>query len=185
MGRDKATLPFGPETLLERVVRLVGHAVEEVVVVARPGQELPPLPEGVRVVRDEVLDQGPVGGLVPGLRAVRAPAAYATSCDVPFLNAAVPDLLFQRLDEAHDTVVVEAGGYTQPLCAVYRKRVLPALEALLAAGRLRPAYLFDRVATLRVFGEEVRRVDPELGTLMNCNTPELYDSALAQAGFAP
>jgi len=52
MGRDKATLPFGPELMLQRVVRLLGEAVEEIVVVAAPSQELPPLPDSVHIVRD-------------------------------------------------------------------------------------------------------------------------------------
>ena len=46
MGRDKATLPFGPELMLQRVVRLIGEVVslENVVVVAAPNQLLPELP---------------------------------------------------------------------------------------------------------------------------------------------
>ncbi len=38
MGRDKATLPFGPELMLQRVVRLIGEVVslENIVVVAAP-----------------------------------------------------------------------------------------------------------------------------------------------------
>ncbi|MHC5010218.1 MAG: NTP transferase domain-containing protein, partial [Planctomycetota bacterium] len=83
MGRDKATLPFGGEVLLQRVVRLVSRAVEEVVVVARAGQDLPDLPGRVRLTYDEVLDQGPLGGLVPGLRSTGCDAVYATACDVP------------------------------------------------------------------------------------------------------
>src|SRR5262245_12938417 len=81
MGRDKASLPFGPETLLQRAVRIGSAAVEDVVVVARSGQELPPLPPHVRLAFDDVEDQGPLGGLGPGLRASRAEAAFTTSCD--------------------------------------------------------------------------------------------------------
>ena len=40
MGRDKWSLPFGDENLLERTVRVVLGAVSEVVVVAREGQEI-------------------------------------------------------------------------------------------------------------------------------------------------
>ena len=43
---------IGPERMLQRVVRLVGSAVGPVVVVAAPGQEIPPLPDRVAVVRD-------------------------------------------------------------------------------------------------------------------------------------
>jgi molybdenum cofactor guanylyltransferase len=182
MGRDKALLRFGDETQLQRVVRVVSQAVDEVVVVARGRQELPELPADVRVVHDDVLDQGPVGGLVPGLRACTAPVAFVTSCDVPFLNPAVPDLLFQALSrgpEAFDVAVPRALDRLQPLCAVYRTRLWAEVAALLAAGRLRPVFLFERVATLEVEEAELRRVDPELASLWNCNTPEDYDAALA------
>jgi molybdenum cofactor guanylyltransferase len=55
MGRPKAWLPFAGELMLPRVVRLLGEVVAPVVVVAAPGQDVPPLPAGVEVVRDELL----------------------------------------------------------------------------------------------------------------------------------
>lgn len=182
MGRDKASLPFGTETLLQRVVRIVSGVVDEVVVVARPGQELPALPVGVGVVHDDVPDQGPVGGLVPGLRAIRAPVVFATSCDVPFLEPALIELLFARLGD-DDVAVAEAEGYTHPLCAVYRRDVRSVLERLLAAGRRRPVFLYDEVPTLRVTADDLRAADPDLLSLSNLNTVDAYESALARAGF--
>ncbi len=179
MGRDKATLPFGPETLLQRVVRRVATSVDDLVVVARPGQDLPPLPDVVRVARDEVLDQGPIGGLAPGLAASRADAVFVTACDAPFVGAAVIGLLFERLG-TNSIAVAETEGFAQPLCAVYRTSVVAEVEKLLAAGRLRPAFLFDVVPTVRVTEPELRAVDPDLAAFMNCNTPEAYDAALAR-----
>ena len=44
MGRPKALLPFGPEVMLERVVRILSAVARPIVVVAAPDQELPPLP---------------------------------------------------------------------------------------------------------------------------------------------
>src|SRR5947207_9913868 len=90
MGRPKAWLPFGGELMLPRVVRLLGEAAAPVVVVAAPGQEVPPLPPDVTVVRDEEKGRGPLQGLAAGLDALagRAEAAYLSSCDVPFLRPA-------------------------------------------------------------------------------------------------
>src|SRR5205807_272847 len=90
MGRPKAWLPFGGEALLQRVVRRLGEAVSPVVVVAAPGQELPSLPSEVAIVRDPEEGRGPLQGLAAGLAALagRADAAYATSCDAPFLRPA-------------------------------------------------------------------------------------------------
>jgi len=53
MGSPKALLPFGAETMLQRVVRLLGSVVSPIVVVAAPGQSLPPLNGDVIVTRDE------------------------------------------------------------------------------------------------------------------------------------
>jgi molybdopterin-guanine dinucleotide biosynthesis protein A len=53
MGRAKAWLELGRETFLQRVVRVLGEVVSPVVVVAAVGQELPPLPDDVEIVRDE------------------------------------------------------------------------------------------------------------------------------------
>jgi molybdopterin-guanine dinucleotide biosynthesis protein A len=178
MGRDKASLPFGRETLLERVVRIVADAVAEVVVVARPGQELPPLPDAVRLIRDEVEDRGPLGGLGPGLRASRADAVFATACDAPFVSPRVIDVLFSRLG-ACDVAVAETDGFTHPLCAVYRTKLAASVERLVAEGRLRPVFLYDTAPTVRVPETELRTADEELRCLVNCNTPEAYEAALA------
>ena len=48
MGRPKVMLPFGPETMLQRVVRLVGAVGGPVVAVAAAGQELPELDAAIR-----------------------------------------------------------------------------------------------------------------------------------------
>ena len=60
MGQPKAWLPFGPERMLQRVVRRIGEGTGggPIVVVAAPGQECPPLPDGVTIVRDEVSGAG-------------------------------------------------------------------------------------------------------------------------------
>ena len=47
MGRPKAWLTFGGERMLQRVVRLVANVVDDVAVVAAPGQELPSLPPSI------------------------------------------------------------------------------------------------------------------------------------------
>ena len=185
MGSSKALLPFGSETMLQRVVRLLGTVVSPIVVVAAPGQELPPLPPAVGVVRDEREGRGPLEGLRAGLKALpaEADAAYVTGCDVPLLVPAFVERLVQLLDD-HDVAVLEIDGLMHPLSAVYRRRTLPQVESLLAAGRLRMGDLIDAVRTRRVRADEMTSVDPGLATLRNLNTPDEYRGALASAGLA-
>ena len=185
MGVPKATLPFGPETMLQRVVRLLGTVVSPIVVVAARSQELLELPPGVVVTRDERESRGPLEGLRAGLAALPedVDAAYVTSCDVPLLVPAFVERMFDLLGE-HDIAVMEIDGFTHPLSAVYRRTTLPHIESLLAQDRLRPVFLFDAVRTRRVKVEEMVGADPQLSTLRNLNTREDYLAALTDAGFA-
>jgi molybdopterin-guanine dinucleotide biosynthesis protein A len=184
MGRPKANLPFGPELMLQRVVRLLGQVVDSLVVVAAVRQDLPPLPPHVRVARDRCENRGPLEGLRAGLETLEdcVEAAYATSCDVPLLVPEFVQLMFQRLDGYRVAVPVD-GEFPHPLAAVYRTDVLPEIQTLLAADQLRPRFLFERVRTCRVPVETLRAVDPELQTLANLNTPADYLAAARRAGW--
>lgn len=186
MGLPKATLPFGDESMLARVVRLLSEVVRPIVVVAAPGQTIPATSVEIEIAYDRHDARGPLEGLAAGLLAIgqRADAVYATSCDVPLLVPAFVRRMIERLG-THDIAVPLDGEFPHPLAAVYRTGVLPKIESLLAADRLRPVYLFDQCDTTRVPVEALRDVDPRLSTLANSNRPQDYFAALAQAGFKP
>ncbi len=204
MGRDKAALPFGPECMLQRIVRLLGDviAVDRIVVVAALDQRLPELPPGVLVARDQRPERGPLEGLAAGWRAMPryVDAAYATSCDVPLLVPEFVRRMIALLDappppdslpggggegtsRSYDIAVPRDGDHHHPLAAVYRRSVLEHIQRLLGADRLRPRFLFDELCTREVPVDDLRSVDPRLDTLKNLNTLEDYQSALSLAGI--
>jgi molybdopterin-guanine dinucleotide biosynthesis protein A len=184
MGRPKATLPFGPETMLQRVIRLLGSVVSPIVAVAAREQVLPELPPNVIITRDEREAKGPLEGLRAGITALpdAVQLAYATSCDVPLLIPGFVETMIELLAD-HDIAVMEIDGFPHPLSAVYRRSVLPHIETLLEKDRLRPVFLFEAVRTRRVRIEEMTPVDRDLRTLRNLNTREDYLAALTEAGF--
>jgi molybdopterin-guanine dinucleotide biosynthesis protein A len=181
MGRPKAWLPFGDELMLQRVVRILSQVVEPIVVVAAPDQDVPPLPPDVTIARDEERGQGPLQGLAAGLKALvgRCDAAYASSCDVPFLQPAFVQRLIDLLGD-YQICVPCASGYHHPLAAVYRLEVVDNVERLLAQKRMRPAFLFDEVRTRIVDAAELTDVDADLRSLRNLNTPQEYETALRE-----
>lgn len=186
MGVPKATLPFGPETMLQRVVRLLSTVVSPIVVVAAREQALPDLPRDVIVTRDEREQKGPLEGLRAGLKALPSSIgiAYVTSCDVPLLVPGFVERMVELLGE-YDIAVMEIDGFPHPLSAVYRRSTLPHVDSLLAEDKLRPVFLFDALRTRRVRPEEMISVDPQLRTLRNLNTREDYLEALSEAGLSP
>jgi molybdopterin-guanine dinucleotide biosynthesis protein A len=186
MGRDKAALPFGPEAMLQRVVRLASEVVDssKLVIVAAACQSIPSLPTQITVAHDDRRERGPLEGMAAGFRAFagRADAVFITGCDAPLLVPAFVERMFELLGD-YEIAVPRDGDFYHPLAAVYRTTVLPSIEKLLAAGQLAPRYLFNEHRTLAVPVEELRTVDPQLMTLKNVNSPRDYVDALTLAGF--
>jgi molybdopterin-guanine dinucleotide biosynthesis protein A len=172
--------------MLLRVIRVVAAVSEPVVVVAAVGQELPPLPDEVAVVRDDAEGNGPLQGLAAGLAALgdRADAAVVTGCDSPLLT---PDVL-RRLIELRGSAaacvpVVE--NVPRPLPGVYAVGVLGEVQARLAAGELRLGGVLDGVTTRLVAPTELADVAATLDALRNVNTPADYARLLAEWNEGP
>jgi molybdopterin-guanine dinucleotide biosynthesis protein A len=185
MGRPKAWLRFGPERLLQRVVRLVGLSAAPVVVVTAPGQDLPTLRADVAVVSDTVSGRGPVQGLAAGLLELegRVELAFVTAVDVPFLVPGWVGRLAALIGDA-DLAIPRTGPLLHPLSALYRPAtVRTAVEAMIVEGRFRAREIVKRVRTREVGADDLRDVDPDLDTLANLNTPDDYRAALLRAGF--
>jgi molybdopterin-guanine dinucleotide biosynthesis protein A len=181
MGRPKAWLPFGPEVMLQRVVRILNEVVSPIVVVAAPEQGLPVLPAEVLVVRDAEEGRGPLQGLAAGLEVLpgRAEAAYLSACDVPFLQPALVRRLIELRGE-RAICVPFIGGRHHPLAAVYRIDVLETVKRLLVENRLRPVFLFETLPVRIVEDSELLGADPGLQSLRNLKTPEDYDAAVRE-----
>lgn len=172
MGQPKAWLPLGDERMLQRMVRIVRGVLDPVIVVAAEGQELPELPEGIIIVRDDLPDRGPLQGLASGL--ARLPeacaAAFVTACDYPLLRPAFITRLCSLLGEEL-AVVPSVGGFDQPLAGVYRREVLPIALEQLQADRRALHGLLDALPVRKVRPAELADIDPRLDSLRNINTP--------------
>jgi molybdopterin-guanine dinucleotide biosynthesis protein A len=197
MGSPKAWLDFGGEPLLARVVRTVRRACAPVVVVAAPGQDVPPLPPDVAIARDPLEGRGPLQGIAAGLHALletagaieAIDAAFVSSTDAPFLEPALIARLAALRGSDHDIAVPNMGDHFHPLTAIYACTCLPHIDALLAADRLRPFFLFGRVRTVLcdfptlLADPDLAAADPALRSFENINTPDDYERALQSLGL--
>jgi molybdenum cofactor guanylyltransferase len=195
MGTAKAALEWHGSTLLRRTLGVLARAVDGPLLVVRaPGQPLPELPPQVEVVDDPEEGLGPLQGLAAGLAALRggsagggtdgrAGAAFVCATDLPFLHPAFVRRVRTALADGTDVVLPVARGHPQPLAAAYRPGLAPLVAGLVAAGELRPAFLFRRCRTTRLddaallTDPALAAADPALDSVVNVNSPDDYATA--------
>ena len=181
MGRDKAFLEMDGRPLIGLVIECMAQVCAEVLVVA--GDVRPYAGLGVRVAEDRFRGVGVLGGLHAGLDAATHELALVVGCDMPFLDT---DLLraFASWAEGFDVAVLRHadGEQVEPLHAAYRRTSLPAIEAVIRAGRRRIISFFPQVRVRYVTLAEVIPFDPDLRSFRNVNTPEEWAATRAAWG---
>ena len=131
-GQDKSALIVDGVRLLDRQLAVVALADRSILLVGYPG----PAPASCVVVTP-ITSQAPVrsGAIVTALAAATTERVLILAVDLPFLTTAFLEFL-ARADEDADAVVPVSGGRWHPLCAMYRRRAAPTLDAAIDRGEL-------------------------------------------------
>jgi molybdopterin-guanine dinucleotide biosynthesis protein A len=170
MGRDKGALPFGADTMLEHITRVLRPLTDRVIVVGRRDQS-------ASTVHDAVEDHGPLEGIAAGLASSTTDLNLVVACDMPLIKPAVLERMVDQIGD-NDVCVAIVDGHASVLCGVYRSRIAPEARALLDAGQRRVNALLDRVQTKRVDAAVFRDIDPDLETFTSVDTPEAYQKVM-------
>ena len=177
MKADKAALDVGGRTLLEHVLGQIGPYFDEIIVSVSQGQSVG-LPRGAegktgpRLVADDVPGQGPIAGILAGLEAAQNDACMVIACDIPDIDLPLLRALARTTCGSEITVPVGPAGLYEPLFAIYRRSVIPEIEALLASGERSILPLLERCRTVIVQFEDSSRI-------RNLNTRRDYEAYLA------
>jgi molybdopterin-guanine dinucleotide biosynthesis protein A len=135
-------------------------------------------------------------GVYSGLKASGSEMNFVTAVDTPLVVEALVRHLMEIGDEC-DARVPRWEGRVEPLCAVYSRRCLPAIESVLDQGRnVAENTATANTATARIiaffpliracFVEEsaVRKLDPQGLSFFNVNTRADYNALRAIHGWA-
>ena len=179
MGRDKASLTLGHKTFLQRIAaELDACGFQEKYVSLGIGEKTEiRIPGGWTAVRDRYRDCGPLGGIHAALSACRAEWALFVSCDTPLYRRELAELLISKIPGPQLLIPVTPDGRWHMTCALWRKTLLPEVEAQLKSGdyRLRKLCLKDGgpspgTVLVRLEGEQAAFAE----MLNNINTEEDY-----------
>lgn len=178
----KAGLRFRGRSFLEIVVEAVGAETGRVVVVAAPGQDLPPLAAEIRVVRDTLPGGGPLAAVRDGLAAARGltppvATAFIASCDLPLVRSAVVRALLDRQLARGTWLVPLVHGHPQPLVSALPLTTRTRIERHLAAGGRDFRSLLAMLAAVApaeveyCAAADLVAADPELESFCDIDTP--------------
>jgi molybdopterin-guanine dinucleotide biosynthesis protein A len=163
MGRDKALLPWNGTTLAQHTARIVAEACGTAALIGDPTRfgSL-----GYRVFADRFPGCGPIGGIVMALTVSDTEWSLVTGCDMPALSQETLKRLLAETARTDGEAIVPIGaGGPEPLCAVYHRACLPALEKAISEGRFRMRNVVNDLQPRFFAG-----IDP--AEFANLNTPE-------------
>ena len=114
-GSDKSAALLHETTLLDHVLSFIPKEIKTVIV-GKDVYEEPPL-------------GGPVAGIARGLQEIDSEFVAVAAVDMPYGSAVFPQLLDSIKNDA--AMPVDADGFKQPLCGIYRRvALLSAIEKL-------------------------------------------------------
>lgn len=184
MREDKALLTCDDQSFAARSLNLLKGLCESVSLIG-PRERYDRAGLNVEIFEDGVPSCGPLGGILTALHHAQQEYALILACDLPFMTE--PFLYYMigaALTERPNMVVpVDGTGEYQPLCALYSRACLPAIETAITAQQFKVSDFYEKAGRLRVIGTgEIRRFSPDFRIFTNVNTPEQWAEAKQMLG---
>ncbi len=133
MGKEKGTSLLFGKPLIEYAVDVITQICDEIIIGTNTNDYNY---LGYQVVRDEIKNIGPIGGIYSCLKSSQTTDNIILSCDMPLVSV---DLTKYILSEREDfeVVVPEFKGFPEPLCAFYNKNIIDRLLKNIHSGKFK------------------------------------------------
>lgn len=162
MGKDKGSMVIDGKPMLLHVLDEIKDVAEEIILVLRDEEQIKKYKgilndkiNSVKVVIDEIKDQGPLVGIWGGLSVIRSDYALVLPCDSPFISKVFVLKMFElaKKDDFDAIVPIWDDGHVEPLHSIYKKSSVFVIEDLVKVGKMNVKSLIDCL--------DVRYVDVE------------------------
>ena len=169
-GTEKALLRVGGVRILDRIYEIYRELFAEIILVTNSPEKF--LEWDLLIVSDIFPIRSSLTGIHAGLFYMTNPYAFISACDTPFLKKEMVETVIGKIEAQIDIVMPETSAGFEPLCAAYSKRCLEAAQNHLEQKKLKITKTF-RKSRIKTISEKVlRKIDPDLQSFFNINTPE-------------
>lgn len=182
MGQDKGAMIFNNEPMIISVIKNVCNYVDDLVLVLRNQEQLELYEDilkqydcyfnlHIKLVLDDVQNQGPLMGIKMGLDNVNNDYSLILPCDSPFVtDNFIKNIFNEKENNVCDAVIPRwDNGNIEPLHAIYSKQSKEFIEDLLLNGIHDVKSLILKLNPLFI---KTNVLDSSLNTYKNLNRPE-------------
>jgi len=165
MGYDKALIKLEGDALYTRALELLRLYFRTIIIAGdRPDLSCP----GIQAIPD-IYPGSALGGLYTSLRSVKTDWIFVSPCDMPYPDHRILELLIANRN-GFDAIVPRTPEGYEPVFAVYHKKCLPVMEAMLKRGEYRIYDFYQKIKVHYLYWHQM----PEgwERSLLNLNTPE-------------
>lgn len=174
-GRDKAFLKVDGQLLIDRLYHTFAQVFREIILVTN--SPLKYLQWDLNIVTDLFEVRSSLTGIHAGLFYSTMPHSFIVACDTPFLKKELVQAMVENIDHNFDAMIPETSAGMEPLCAVYSKKCIDAIERNLSQNRFKIQQVFKKHRIKKMSDKFCRTFDPDLRSFFNINTPRDHRSA--------
>jgi len=168
MGKDKALLPFGNfDSLAQFQHSRLKKLFNQVYISTKENK----FDFEVELIYDRYDDSSPLVALLSIFETLGVESVFVLSVDAPFVSEEVIAYLLKEDKKEIDVIIAKSPSGEQPLCGLYKKSILSAVQAQYKKGNHKLGDLLNLVNTKRLAFEAD-------APFANLNHPEEYESAL-------
>ncbi len=187
--KEKALIDINGKPLIALVIESLKKVAGNIIISVRDQEQeelLKAVFPDLKFAYDVHKKTGPLAGILSGLSACEDECCFIAACDMPFINENVVKMLFRKIEHHDAAIPRREDGFLEPLHAVYRcEPMIRESKKAIESGKtiiLAPIFSLD----VNYIGmDDIRRIDPDLRTFMNVNTPEDIQKLIFEKNFKP
>ncbi len=168
MGFNKALIKINNETIIERGVKLFKEVFSETFIVANGLLTYENL--NTLAVADIFKGAGSLGGIYTALFHSTTDHAFVAACDMPYMNKDVIKRILASAREA-EAIIPFINEQFHPLHAVYHRKCMKPIEAMIKDGNLRVNDLLKKIHVKKLELSDFSGL-PAAQSVENVNTKE-------------
>ncbi|MBW1650809.1 MAG: molybdenum cofactor guanylyltransferase [Deltaproteobacteria bacterium] len=176
-GQNKAFIKIAGKSIVENTYSILKSLFKQIIIVTNQPEQYAEF--NADIVRDIFFVKSSLTGIHSGLFYAKFPFAFVVGCDMPFLKTELIEALANQIKPHLDIIIPETAKGFEPLCALYSKKMLSAIEGKIKAEKFSIKGILNKAKTKRVPEKFLKTYDKNLISFFNINFPTELEKAEA------